>query len=190
MSTDSSVSTQTQPPEHKASWAPLAGLFLGQVLMSFNVSALPISLGGIVDEFGVPPTLASTTIVAYGLFVAALVMVGAKLGQKVGWARIFRVVVLTFAASSLLMIFGPTIWWVIGAQALAGASAAIIVPSLVALIAENYHGRQQATAIGSLGSARAISGFVAFFVGGALGTLVAGGRCSGSCSPSRSSCSS
>nr|WP_243695472.1 MFS transporter [Agromyces protaetiae] len=144
--------------------------------MSYNVSSLPVSLGGIVDEFGVPATLASTTIVAYGLFVAALVMVGAKLGQKVGWARIFRVVVATFGISSLLMIFGPSVWWVIGAQALAGASAAIIVPSLVALIAENYHGRQQATAIGSLGSARAISGFLAFFIGGALGTLVGSWR--------------
>jgi MFS family permease len=61
---------------------------------------------------------------------------------------------------------------VIAAQGLAGASAAIIVPALVALIAENYRGRQQATAIGSLGSARAISGVMAFFIGGALGSLV------------------
>ncbi|NED65072.1 MFS transporter, partial [Streptomyces sp. SID10244] len=72
----------------------------------------------------------------------------------------------------LLMIVSPTVGWAIAGQALAGASAAIIVPSLVALIAENYHGDQQATAIGSLGSARAISGVSAFFIGGALGTLV------------------
>ncbi|GAB19310.1 putative major facilitator superfamily transporter [Gordonia effusa NBRC 100432] len=45
-------------------------------------------------------------------------------------------------------------------------------PALVALIAENYSGEQQATAIGSLGSARAVSGMTAFFVGGALGTAV------------------
>ena len=40
------------------------------------------------------------------------------------------------------------------------------------MIAENYHGSQQATAIGSLGSARALSGVSAFLIGGALGTLV------------------
>ena len=105
MSTDSSVSTATQPAEQKASWAPLIGLFLGQVLMSFNVSALPVSLGGIVDEFGVPATLASTTIVAYGLFVAALVMVGANHGQTFGLARINSEVVYTIAVSSMNMIF-------------------------------------------------------------------------------------
>ena len=36
----------------------------------------------------------------------------------------------------------------ITAQALCGAAGAVIVPSLVALIAENYTGTQQATALG------------------------------------------
>ncbi|MFE3618002.1 MFS transporter, partial [Streptomyces anulatus] len=116
--------------------------------------------------------MVSSTIVTYGLAVAALVMVGAKLGQRFGWVAIFRVVVATFAVSALMMTFAPTVGWAIAAQAVAGASAAVIVPALVALITENYHGTQQATAIGSLGSARAISGVGSFLIGGALGTLV------------------
>jgi len=156
----------------KTSWLPMICLFLAQVLMSFNVAALPISLGGMVEDFGVPPTVASSTIVVYGLSVAALVMTGAKLGQRIGWVVIFRVVVVLFAGSALMMIFAPTVGWAIAGQATAGAAAAIIVPSLVALIAENYRGAQQATAIGALGSARAISGVSAFLIGGTLGTLV------------------
>lgn len=164
---DSTVGT-----EERRSWAPMIGLFLAQVLMSFNVAALPISLGGMVEDFGVAPTVASTTIVVYGLAVAALVMTGAKLGQRVGWVLIFRIVVAVFAVSSVMMITAGSIAWAIGGQVLAGASAAIIVPSLVALIAENYRGAQQATAVGSLGSARAFSGISAFLIGGTLGTLV------------------
>ncbi|WP_239683902.1 MFS transporter [Leucobacter musarum] len=169
------MSTATADPtsaSERRSWGPMIGLFLAQVLMSFNVAALPISLGGMVADFGVPPTTASTTIVVYGLAVAALVMTGAKLGQRVGWVLIFRVVVVLFAGSSLLMIFSQSIGWAISGQVLAGASAAIIVPALVALIAENYRGDQQATAVGSLGSARAFSGVSAFLIGGTLGTLV------------------
>lgn len=158
--------------EERRSWVPMAALFLAQVLMSFNVAALPVSLGGMVEDFGVPPTVVSSTIVVYGLTVAALVMTGAKLGQRIGWVVMFRVMIAAFAGSALLMIVSPTVGWAIAGQAVAGASAAIIVPSLVALIAENYSGAQQATAIGSLGSARAISGVSAFFIGGALGTLV------------------
>jgi predicted MFS family arabinose efflux permease len=48
----------------------------------------------------------------------------------------------------------------------------VIVPSLVALIAENYRGRQQATALGALGSARAAAGVLAFVIGGILGTFI------------------
>ena len=168
----SRVNEEPTTTETRRSWVPMVGLFLAQVLMSFNVAALPVSLGGMVEEFGVPPTVVSSTIVVYGLAVAALVMTGAKLGQRIGWVVVFRVVVATFAVSALMMIFSPTVGWAVAGQAVAGASAAIIVPALVALIAENYHGPQQATAIGSLGSARAISGVSAFFIGGALGTLV------------------
>ncbi|WP_315638454.1 MULTISPECIES: MFS transporter [Microbacterium] len=164
--------TRTAPAPAKTSWLPMVSLFLAQVLMSFNVAALPISLGGMVADFGVPPTIASTTIVMYGLAVAALVMTGAKLGQRVGWVLIFRVVVALFAGSAVMMLLAPTVWWAIAGQAVAGAAAAIIVPSIVALIAENYRGPQQATAIGAIGSARAISGVSAFLIGGTLGTLV------------------
>ena len=164
--------TTAEQTTTRTSWAPMVGLFLAQVLMSFNVAALPVSLGGMVQDFGVPPTTVSSAIVTYGLAVAALVMLGAKLGQRVGWVLIFRVVVAVFAVSALTMVLAPSVGWAIAAQALAGASAAIIVPSLVALIAENYHGAQQATAVGSLGSARAISGVSAFLIGGALGTFI------------------
>ncbi|MED5802131.1 MFS transporter [Gordonia sp. Z-3] len=168
------MTTSTAEPAAtgRSSWLPMIGLFLAQVMMSFNVAALPVSLGGMVEDFDVAPTVASTTIVVYGLVVAALVMLGAKLGQRIGWLLIFRIVVGVFACSAILMIVSPAVGWAIAGQALAGAAAAIIVPSLVALIAANYHGDQQATAIGSLGSARAVSGVSAFFLGGALGTLV------------------
>lgn len=174
MTSASSPAPESAPlaEEVRASWVPMIGLFLAQILMSYNVSALPVSLGGMVETFGVPPTDISTAIVTYGLVVAALVMVGAKIGQRVGWVIVFRVVVAVFAVSAILMIAAPSVEFVILAQALAGASAAIIVPSLVALIAENYRGAQQATAIGSLGSARALAGVSAFLIGGTLATLV------------------
>ena len=167
-----STETAHDETEERRSWAPMVGLFLAQVLMSFNVAALPISLGGMVEDFGVAPTVASSTIVVYGLAVAALVMTGAKLGQRIGWVLIFRMVLVVFAASSVLMISSRTVAWVVTGQLLAGAAAAIIVPALVALIAENYRGAQQAAAVGSLGSARAFSGMSAFLIGGTLGTFV------------------
>jgi predicted MFS family arabinose efflux permease len=145
---------------------------LGQMIMSFNVASLPVALSGMVASFNVPPTTIATGIVAYSMLVAGFVMLGAKLVQRYGASRVFRVAVLFFCASQVLMTFSPTATVMIVAQALCGASASVIVPSLVALIAENYRGRQQATAVGALGSARAAAGVLAFIIGGILGTSI------------------
>jgi predicted MFS family arabinose efflux permease len=158
--------------EAHASWVPMIAIALGQMIMSFNVASLPVALGGMVKSFGVPPTTVATGIVAYSMLVAGFVMLGAKLCQRYGATRVFRAAVVVFCISQVVMTFSPTAALMITAQALCGASASVIVPSLVALIAENYKGRQQATAVGALGSARAAAGVLAFVIGGILGTYI------------------
>src|SRR5499427_9813131 len=145
---------------------------LAQVIMSFNVASLPVSLSGMVASFNVPPTTVATAIVMYGLAVAGFVMLGAKLVQRFGSTIVFRVVVALFGVGQVLMTFSPVATAMLTAQLLIGLSAAVIVPALVALIANHYHGQQQATAVGALGSARAAAGVSAFVIGGLLGTFV------------------
>jgi predicted MFS family arabinose efflux permease len=156
----------------RESWTPMITIALAQVIMSFNVASLPVSLGGMVESFSVPPTTVGTGIVAYGMLVAGFVMLGAKLAQRFGALRVFRAAVLLFCVAQVLMTFSPTAAVMITAQALCGVAAAVIVPCLVALIAENYKGKQQATAVGALGSARAAAGVLAFVTGGVLGTFI------------------
>lgn len=162
----------TSPSAERTSWAPMIAIALSQMIMSFNVASLPVALGGMVNSFGVPPTTVATGIVAYSMLVAGFVMLGAKLLQRYGALRVFRCAVVVFCASQVLMTFSPNAALMITAQGLCGASASVIVPSLVALIAENYRGPQQATAIGALGSARAAAGVLAFVIGGILGTYI------------------
>ena len=167
-----SISMGAVREEVRESWVPMIAIALGQMIMSFNVASLPVALGGMVNSFGVPPTTVATGIVAYSMLVAGFVMLGAKLAQRFGALQVFRLAVLLFCASQMLMTFSPTATLMITAQALCGAAGAVIVPSLVALIAENYTGRQQATAVGALGSARAAAGVLAFIIGGVLGTYI------------------
>ena len=166
-----SATTRLDTEEH-ASWVPMMAIALGQMIMSFNVASLPVALSGMVKSFGVPPTTVATGIVAYSMLVAGFVMLGAKLVQRFGAANVFRVAVVVFGIAQTLMTFSPNAAMMITAQSLSGAAAAVIVPALVALIAENYTGRQQATAVGALGSARAAAGVLAFIIGGVLGTFI------------------
>ncbi|WP_424811901.1 MFS transporter [Roseococcus sp. YIM B11640] len=164
------MSATTEEP--RASWVPMIAIALGQVLMSFNVAALPVSLAGMVSSFGVPPTTVATGIVMYSLSVAGFVMLGAKLVQRFGSTAVFRVVVGIFAIAQVMMVMAPVATMMLAAQLVAGLAAAVIVPALVALIAHHYRGAQQATAVGALGSARAAAGVAAFLIGGMLGTFI------------------
>ncbi|CND93833.1 putative MFS Superfamily multidrug efflux transporter [Yersinia rohdei] len=165
-------STHRTAAEVKESWVPMITIALAQILMSFNVASLPVALGGMVKSFNVPPTTIATAIVMYSLSVAGFVMLGAKLNQRFGPLVVFRSTVLLFGIAQVMMTFSPNVTVMISAQALSGLAGAALVPALVALIAENYRGTQQATALGALGSARAGAGVAAFLIGGALGTYI------------------
>jgi predicted MFS family arabinose efflux permease len=171
MATPYISATQTRE-EVAQSWMPMVAIALGQACMSFNVASLPVAIGGMVESFNVPPTTVATAIVMYSLAVASFVMLGAKLCQRFGALQVFRIVVLMFGVAMAVMTFSPNATVMIASQGLAGAAGAALVPSLVALIAENYKGRQQATALGALGSARAGAGVAAFLIGGILGTYI------------------
>src|SRR5262245_18356134 len=106
--------------ELKASWAPMIAIALGQMIMSFNVTSLAVALGGMVQSFSVPPTTIATGIVAHGMLVAGFVMLGAKLNQHYGAARVFRAAVVLFCISQILMTFSPNATLMITAQALCG----------------------------------------------------------------------
>jgi predicted MFS family arabinose efflux permease len=166
------TSTQHNPAEARESWIPMIAIAFGQAIMSFNVASLPVALGGMVQSFRVAPTVVATGIVAYSMIVAGFVMLGAKLVQRFGALHVFRLAVIVFGLAQVLMTLSPNAPLMIIAQATCGAAGAVIVPALVALIAENYHGTQQATALGVLGSARAGAGVLAFLIGGVLGTYI------------------
>src|SRR5262245_55178548 len=158
-------------PEVQASWLPMIVIAMGQMLMSFNVAALPVSMSGMIASFNTPPTTVGTAIVMYSLGVSAFVMLGAKLGQRFGSKIFFQVAVVLFLAAMVLMVISPTAGVMLAGQALAGFAGASLVPSLVALIANHYRGRQQAKAVGWLGSARAIAGVLAFVIVGYLAMI-------------------
>jgi MFS family permease len=156
----------------QASWLPLVIIVIAQIQMAFNVNAIPVSIGPIVDDLGVPATAVGTALVVYSLFVAAFILLGARLGKMVGERLAFQVTVLAHGAAMALMALSTSDRMMNLAQGLAGLAAAILVPSLVVLIAANYHGKQQAQALGILAGSPAISGALAFFLAGWLGTAL------------------
>src|SRR5262245_1010509 len=166
------ISPPREEIELRDSWVPMIVIAMAQMLMSFNVSAIPVSMGGMVESFNTPPTTVGTAIVLYSLGVSGFIMLGAKLGQRYGSKVFLQAAVGLFLLAMVTMVLSPTAEVMLAAQGLAGFAGASLVPTLVVLIANHYRGKQQAEAVGWLGSARAIAGVLAFVIVGSVATFL------------------
>jgi len=156
----------------QAPWLPLIVIVLAQLQMAINITALPVSLGPISADLDAPATAAATAVLLYSLFVAAFVMLGAKIGKLVGERRVFRASVVAHGAAMGLMATSTDASTMNAAQGIAGFAAAALVPTLVVLIAAHYHGRQQETALGVLAGIPAVASALTFVVAGFLATVL------------------
>ncbi|MDK1479026.1 MFS transporter [Sinorhizobium sp. 6-117] len=147
-------------------------IVLAQLQMAINISALPVSLGPLSQDLGSPATAAATALLLYSMFVAAFVMLGAKIGKLAGERRVLQVSVVVHGAAMGLMATSTDASTMNAAQSIAGIAAAAAVPTLVVLIAANYHGRQQETALGVLAGIPAVASAVTFVIAGFLATAL------------------
>src|SRR5262245_4480117 len=175
------MTTQSHPPgasavgdkrATRAPWLPLTVIVLAQLQMSMNVSVLPVSLGPIAHDLRAPATAAATALLLYSLFVAAFVMLAAQVGKLVGERRVLQISVVAHGVSMVLMAISTDARTMNFAQAMAGIVAAAAVPTLVVLIAANYRGRQQETALGVLAGIPAVASAATFVIAGFLATAL------------------
>ena len=117
-------STSSLEPALQTSWLPMLVIAMAQILLSFNVNALRVSIGGIVSSFGASPSVVGTAIVTHLLFIAALVMLGAKIGALWGPRPVFQAAVLLFGVAMFITMLSPNATMMIAAQGLAGMAAA------------------------------------------------------------------
>ncbi|NLG71539.1 MAG: MFS transporter [Chloroflexi bacterium] len=155
----------------RTSWLPLMIILLAQLQMAINVSALPISIGAIVDELNTSPTSVSTALVVYSLAVAGFVILGARLGKLIGSRLVFQIGVLVHGFSMGAAALSTTANDLIQYQGLAGLAAAALVPTLVVLIVTHYEGEQQTQSLGVIGGAQALASLLAFPIIGVLISL-------------------
>ena len=85
------LSATNTPAVSRASWLPMIVIALAQIQLGFNVNALTISMGAIVDDFDTSATTVGTALVVYSLAVAGLVMLGARVGELIGSRLAFQV---------------------------------------------------------------------------------------------------
>jgi MFS family permease len=110
-------------------------------------------------------------VAGYGTAYAALLVVGGRLGDMVGRRRALSIGLAGFTVASLGCGVAPSVWFLLGARLVQGASAAMIVPQVLATFHANLHGARLRRAQSLYGAAAGLAIAVGQLAGGLLVTV-------------------
>ncbi|NDU72591.1 MFS transporter [Actinomadura sp. DSM 109109] len=143
---------------------------LGVSLIVVDATIVGVLLPRIVSDLGLSTSGAEWATSVYSLVFAALLIPFGRAGDLVGRRRMFVLGVAVFAVASLTAALAPNGAALIGARALQGAGASMVLPATLSTVNAVFTGRDRAAAFGVWGSM--ISGMAALgpLAGGALAT--------------------
>jgi MFS family permease len=107
-------------------------------------------------------------VAAYGIAYSLLLVLGGRLGDAWGRRRLFLAGMTAFTVSSLACGLAPSALFLVASRAVQGASAAMMLPQVLATIQATSSGRRRARALGLYGATGGIANVVGQVLGGVL----------------------
>lgn len=126
----------------------LAAMILGSGMGFLDGSIVGLALPAMKTDLDAGAAGVQWIVNAYTLTLAALILVGGSLGDKLGRRRVFVVGVAGFAVSSVLCAAAPTIEALVAARGLQGVGAALMTPGSLAIISASFAPEDRGPAIG------------------------------------------
>lgn len=120
----------------------------------------------IAQDLQMPQSVLSWVSNAYALTFGGLLLLGGKLGDLFDRKTIFTIGLVIFGVASLIVGFSQNAWMIIVSRALQGVGSAIIAPATLALILDNYEGKNRERAIGYYAATAGIGSSVGLILGG------------------------
>ena len=146
----------------------LAATILGSSLAFIDSTVVNVALPAIQTNFHATVVDVQWVVESYGLFLAALILVGGSLGDLFGRRRIFLVGVSIFAIASAACGAASNIHQLIIARSIQGVGAALLVPGSLAIISASFDEQSRGRAIGTWSGFTAITTAVGPVLGGWL----------------------
>jgi EmrB/QacA subfamily drug resistance transporter len=144
----------------------LLATVLGSALVFLDGTVVGIALPAIADDLGATTAGLQWTVNGYALTLAALLLLGGSLGDRLGRRRMFLAGTVAFAAASVLCAVAPTVGLLVAARAVQGVGGALLTPGSLAILQASFAEGDRARAIGAWSGLAGAVGAVAPFLGG------------------------
>jgi EmrB/QacA subfamily drug resistance transporter len=146
----------------------LAASILGSSMAFVDATVVNLALPTLQRSLAATVTDVQWVVESYSLFLASLLLLGGSLGDRLGRRRVFSSGVALFAVSSLLCGLAPSPGWLIGARAVQGIGAALLVPGSLALLSATFPPERRGRAIGTWSAWSAAAAGIGPVLGGWL----------------------
>jgi len=146
----------------------LAATILGSSMAFIDSTVVNVALPALQANFRATVVDVQWVVESYGLFLAALILVGGSLGDLFGRRRMFVAGVIIFAVASAACGAALSIHQLIMARSVQGIGAALLVPGSLAIISSSFDEKSRGQAIGTWSGFTAITTAIGPVLGGWL----------------------
>ncbi|WP_307864260.1 DHA2 family efflux MFS transporter permease subunit [Agrococcus sp. TF02-05] len=133
-------------------WWGLVAISLGVAIIIMDSTIVSVAIPAIVADLEISSTEIQWVQEIYTLLFAALLLTWGRLADRVGRRRIMLIGVVVFVASSVLCAIADSGAVLIAGRALQGLGGSMILPTTLALLNANFHGRERGIAFAVWGS--------------------------------------
>jgi EmrB/QacA subfamily drug resistance transporter len=148
-------------------------LAMAMFVLVVDTSLMNVSISAVVHDLDTTASGVQSAIALEALVSAAFILIGSKIADLIGRKRAYVLGLLGYAAGALAMTLSQTLlpivifWAVVG-----GLGAALLLPSMQALIHGNFEGPMQRRAYALVGAAAAIAAAIGPLLGGFVTTYL------------------
>src|SRR3954454_20892853 len=149
-------------------WWTLTVVCIGTFMLLLDITIVNVALPKIATDLKASFSDIQWVIDAYALTLASVLLTAGVLADLFGRRLLFSIGLGLFAFTSLLCALSPSSLFLILARAGQGIGGAIMFATSLALLAQEFHGRERGTAFGAWGATIGAAAAVGPLVGGGL----------------------
>jgi EmrB/QacA subfamily drug resistance transporter len=153
-------------------WRVLIVVCVAVFMLLLDITVVNVALPNIADELNTSFTDLQWVVDAYALTLAATMLNAGSLGDLLGRKRVFLIAIGLFTVASALCGAAQSPLWLILARGAQGIGGAGMFAVSLAIISQEFHGRERGTAFGIWGATVGAAVAIGPLVGGALTTYV------------------